>query len=94
MVCIENNKQQELFFILETIRVEFYVRNILQVPLLLSEVQILWKHSLTGRKRKTSLSTENIEDSKEYTNDTLIKQVRRIIEFLKKETLAQNFCFV
>ncbi len=94
MVCREKNKQQELFFILETIRVEFYVRNTLQVPLLLSEVQILWKHSLTGRKRKTSLSTENIEDSKEYTNDTLIKQVRRIIEFLKKETLAQNFCFV
>jgi len=68
-----------LFFvfiiILETIRVEFSVRNILQVPLLLSEVQILWKYSTAGWKRKPSISTDSNEEVKEYTNDTLIKQV-------------------
>jgi hypothetical protein len=65
-----------LILLLETIRVEFYVRNTLQVPLLLSEVQLLWKHSTTSWKRKASVSTEHTEDSKEYTNDTFIKQVR------------------
>jgi len=55
--------------------VEFYVQNILQVPLLLSEVQILWKHSSVSWKRKTSMSTDSSEESKEYTNDTLTKQV-------------------
>lgn len=54
---------------------ECYVQNTLQVPLLLSEVQILWKYSLSSWKRKTSISTENSEESKEYTNDTLTKQV-------------------
>lgn len=53
---------------------EFYVKNILQVPLLLSEVQVLWKHSSIAWKRKASVSTEN-EEIKEFTNDTLIKQV-------------------
>lgn len=56
---------------------EFYVKNTLQVPLLLSEVQILWKHSSIGWKRKASVSAETNEDVKEYTNDTLIKQVNR-----------------
>jgi hypothetical protein len=55
--------------------VEFYVRNTLQVPLLLSEVQILWKHSSIPWKRKTSISTDSGEEPKEYTNDTLTKQV-------------------
>jgi hypothetical protein len=64
-----------MFIILETIRIEFYARNILQVPLLLSEVQILWKHSSVSWKRKTSMSTDSSEESKEYTNDTLTKQV-------------------
>lgn len=60
---------------LETIRVEFYVRNTLQVPLLLSEVQILWKFSASGWKRKTSVSTDSPEEWKESTNDTLTKEV-------------------
>ena len=60
----------------ETISVEFYVRNTLQVPLLLSDVQILWKYSFNGWKRKTSISTENSEEWKEHTNDTLTEQVR------------------
>ena len=60
----------------ETIRVEFYVRNVLQVPLLLSEVQILWKHSLTGWKRRTSVTGDAPDDTKEHSNDTLTKQVR------------------
>ncbi len=55
---------------------EFYVRNALQVPLLLSEVQILWKHSSIGWKRKASMSTDSSEELKEYTNDTLAKQVK------------------
>ena len=57
-------------------RVEFYVRNALQVPLLLSEVQLLWKYTLTGAKKKASIPAEAIEDPKEYTNDTLAKLVR------------------
>jgi hypothetical protein len=55
--------------------VEFYARNTLQVPLLLSEVQIIWKHSSIGWKRKASMSAESTEELKEYTNDTLAKQV-------------------
>ena len=74
---VSKQQQQQLIFLinLETIRVEFYVRNTLQVPLLLSEVQILWKHSSFSWKRKTSISTDTTEESKEYTNDTIIKQV-------------------
>mgnify|MGYP006933273228 FL=1 len=62
------------FLSLETIRVEFSLRNILQVPLLLSEVQILWKYSSLSWKRKASVSVENDETTKEYTNDTLTEQ--------------------
>jgi hypothetical protein len=69
--------------------VEFYVRNILQVPLLLSEVQILWKHSVTGWKRKASVSTETSEEPKELTNDTLTKQVR-----MKNEKLQIRMLFI
>ncbi len=52
------------------------MKNTLQVPLLLSEVQILWKYSSIGWKRKASISTDNSEESKEYTNDRLTKQVK------------------
>ena len=52
------------------------MRNTLQVPLLLSEVQLLWKYTLTGAKKKASTPAEAIDDPKEYTNDTLVKQVR------------------
>ena len=61
--------------ILETIRVEFYVQNALQVRLLMNDVQILWKHSSVVWKRKASVTTDSNEDAKEFTNDTLIKQV-------------------
>jgi len=57
------------------------VKNTLQVPLLLSEVQILWKYSSIGWKRKASISTDNSEESKEYTNDRLTKQVKLKIGF-------------
>ena len=68
-----------MFTVVETIRVEFYARNTLQVPLLLSEVQILWKHSSVAWKRKASVTAEGGEEAKEYTNDTLTKQVNRKI---------------
>ncbi|CAF4652696.1 unnamed protein product, partial [Rotaria sp. Silwood1] len=69
-----HNQQHPIAVANETIRIEFYARNTLQVPLLLSEVQILWKFSLTGWKRKTSISTDTAEEWKEYTNDTLTPQ--------------------
>ncbi|CAF3933295.1 unnamed protein product [Adineta steineri] len=75
-----HNQQHPIAVANETIRVEFYVRNILQVPLLLSEVQILWKHSSNSWKRKSSVSAENVEDSKEFTNDTLTKQSDEPVE--------------
>jgi hypothetical protein len=63
-------------FRLETVRVEFYARNTLQVPLLLSDVQLLWKYSSTTSKRKASIAADAGDEPKEFTNDTMIKQVR------------------
>ncbi|UJR31903.1 hypothetical protein I4U23_019377 [Adineta vaga] len=75
-----HNQQHPIAVANETVRVEFYVRNILQVPLLLSEVQILWKHSVTGWKRKTSVSAETADVFHEHTNDTLTKQNDQPVE--------------
>lgn len=72
---ISINTKDSISIILETIRVEFHLRNTLQVPLILSEVQILWKHSSIVWKRKASVSTDTNEEAKEFTNDTLTKQV-------------------
>lgn len=69
-------ERTEFFVALETVRIEFQIRNTLQVPLLLSELQVLWKYSSTGSKRKASVSTENVEETtRESTNDTVAKQV-------------------
>ena len=80
-------------FYLETVRIEFEIRNTLQVTLLLSELQILWKYSSTGTKRKTSVSTENIEETKEFTNDTVTKQVTIIkrLFFVERRTCLHLF---
>ncbi|CAF3826427.1 unnamed protein product [Rotaria sp. Silwood1] len=75
-----HNQQHPIAVANETIRIEFYARNTLQVPLLLSEVQILWKFSLTGWKRKTSISTDTAEEWKEYTNDTLTPQTDQLVD--------------
>ncbi|CAF0821694.1 unnamed protein product [Rotaria sordida] len=75
-----HNQQHPIAVAKETIRVEFYVRNTLQVPLLLSEVQILWKFSLGGWKRRASTSTDSNEEWKEYTNDTLTQQTDQFVE--------------
>ncbi|CAF4134837.1 unnamed protein product [Rotaria socialis] len=75
-----HNQQHPIAVANETIRIELYVRNTLQVPLLLSEVQILWKFSSNGWKRKTSVSAESPEEWKEYTNDTATKQTDQPVE--------------
>ncbi|CAF4227417.1 unnamed protein product, partial [Rotaria sp. Silwood2] len=75
-----HNQQHPIAVANETIRVEFYVRNTLQVPLLMSEVQILWKFSLGTWKRKASVSADTTEEWKEYTNDTLTKQTEELVE--------------
>ncbi|CAF0878505.1 unnamed protein product [Adineta ricciae] len=75
-----HNQQHPIAIANETIRVEFYVQNVLQVPLLLSEVQILWKHSLTGWKRRTSSTGDAPDDAKEHSNDTLTKQTNQPVE--------------
>lgn len=75
-----HNQQHPLAVANETIRIEVSLRNTLQVPLLLSELQVLWKYSTLSWKRKASVSVENDENAREYTNDTLTEQTDQPVE--------------
>ncbi|CAF0737248.1 unnamed protein product [Didymodactylos carnosus] len=67
-----HNQQNPIAIAKESIRVEFYVRNTLQIPLLLSEIKLLWKFS--SKKKLSSSDTSTKEDDKEYTNNIQLKQ--------------------